>query len=50
VLVNEQGSTALKQATRQVSTQLNLSNQPAGLYILQICVGEHIINRRLVKQ
>lgn len=50
MLVNEKGSTILKQTTRQFSTQLDLAGQPAGIYLLQMRVGDHIITRRLVKQ
>ncbi len=50
VLVNEKGQTTHKQDTRQPSTQINLSDQPAGVYILQVRVGEHKVSRRLLKK
>ncbi|WP_375446868.1 T9SS type A sorting domain-containing protein [uncultured Fibrella sp.] len=49
LLVNEKGGSVLRQDTLQLSTQLNLSGQPAGVYILHIQVGQHLISRRLIK-
>ncbi len=50
LLVNEKGQPVLKQDTRQLTTQLNLDGQPAGLYILQVRVGEHTVSRRVIKR
>lgn len=49
LLVDEKGHVVLKQETRQQHTQLWLTEQPAGLYVLQIAIDGQKISRRLVK-
>ncbi|NID08982.1 Ig-like domain-containing protein [Fibrivirga algicola] len=48
-LINTRGTTTLKQETRQLSTQLNLDEQPAGSYVLQVRVGERLISKHILK-
>jgi Secretion system C-terminal sorting domain/Ig-like domain CHU_C associated len=49
-LVDEKGHVVLSINTQQAITQLPLSEQPAGLYVLQIMANGHKMSRRLVKQ
>ncbi|MEZ0487676.1 T9SS type A sorting domain-containing protein [Fibrella aquatica] len=49
-LIDSKGNSVQKLETRQLSTQLSLADQAAGLYILQIRTGEYNVYRRLVKQ
>lgn len=44
------GKTFLQHKTRSRQTTLDLSNQPAGLYLLKIQVGDKQTTRRIVKQ
>ncbi|WP_375446869.1 T9SS type A sorting domain-containing protein [uncultured Fibrella sp.] len=49
LLVDEKGRVVLVQGTQQQYTQLRLTDQPTGLYVLQIAVDGQKISRRLVK-
>lgn len=49
-LTDLQGRPVLQQTTRARQTQLDLSSQPSGLYILHIRVGERQAIRKILKQ
>lgn len=49
-LVDLRGYTTLQQTTRSRQTDLDLSQQPAGLYILKVTVGDKQTTRNILKQ
>ena len=49
-LTDLRGRTVLERTTRDRQTQLNLSDHPAGLYLLRVQVGDRQTMRKVLKQ
>jgi hypothetical protein len=47
---NLQGQTLSTQQSHEAVTSINLSDLPAGIYILQVCSDRGIVTRKLQKQ
>lgn len=49
-LINQRGQPVIEQSTQTRQTQLDLSNQPSGLYLLRIQLGDRQTTRKIIKQ